>query len=246
MKIIMAFAMCVCAWAQSGLIRPQLGKMLDANGAVRTVYGIAASVTLGDAETTGVLSLACSNTVCLAKTETAIVSAGESVAAPGGPALFAFDGDAALVWFPQSRQLARWQGGVLTCSGVDTSVDAARTSACATSRDIDGEVLSIGVSAGAVRFAVRRRSGVWIVNQDGTVLDSLPRSTVAVMLIPGGVVYATESEIVIRNVQFPLAGVTAFSQMSGSYLAVRAGGVNYSLRIDEGREALFQLPGMPQ
>jgi hypothetical protein len=87
---------------------------------------------------------------------------------------------------------------------------------------------------------------VWIVNQDGGVVDSLPRSTVAVMLIPGGAVYATESEIVIRNVQFPLAGVTAFSQMSGSSLEVRAGGVNYSLRIDEGCEALFLLPGVHQ
>ena len=41
-----------------------------------------------------------------------------------------------------------------------------------------------------------------------------------------------------------LAGVTAFSQMSASYLEVRAGGVDYALRIQEGREALFQLPGV--
>jgi hypothetical protein len=240
MKIITAFAMCICAWGQSGLNRPQLGKMLDASGAVRTVYGIAASVTVGDPEMGGVLSSGCSNTVCLAKTETGIVSASGSVSAPAGPALFAFDGDAAFVWFPESRQLARWENGVL--SGVDTSVDAARTSACATSTDC--EVLSIGVNAGAVQFAVRRRSGVWIVNQDGGVVGSLPRSTVAVMLIPGGAVYATKSEIVIRNIQFPLAGVTAISQMSGSYLAIRAGGVDYSLRIQEGRETLFQLPGV--
>jgi hypothetical protein len=230
MKIILPLAMCVCAWAQSGLTRPQLGKMLDANGAVRTVYGIVASVTLGDAETTGVLSLACSNTVCLAKTETSVVSPSGSVNAPAGPALFAFDGDSALVWFPQSRQFAQWKNGLLN------SVNA----------NVEGDVLSIGVSAGAVRFAVRKRSGVWIVNQDGSIVDSLPRSTVAVMLIPGGAVYTTESEIVIRNARFPLAGVTAFSQMSGSALEVRARGVNYSLRIDEGREALFQLPGMPQ
>jgi hypothetical protein len=134
------------------------------------------------------------------------------------------------VWFPQSRQFAQWKNGLLN------SVNA----------NVEGDVLSIGVSAGAVRFAVRKRSGVWIVNQDGSIVDSLPRSTVAVMLIPGGAVYTTESEIVIRNARFPLAGVTAFSQMSGSALEVRARGVNYSLRIDEGREALFQLPGMPQ
>jgi hypothetical protein len=228
MKIITGFAICVYAWGQTGVGRPQVGKMLDENGAVRTVYGIAASVTVGDAEITGVLSSACSNTFCLAKTETSIVSASGSVAAPSGPALFAFNGDRAFVWFPQSRQLAEWQSGALIPAAAD----------------IDGEVLSIGVSAGAVQFAVRRRSGVWIVNQAGSVAGSLPRSTGPVMLIPGGAVYATESAIVIRNVQFPLAGVTAFSQMSGSYLEVRAGGTDYALRIQEGREALFQLPGV--
>ncbi len=227
MRILTAFAMCICAWAQT---RPQLGKMLDPNGAVRTVYGIASSVTVGDTEMTGVLSSGCSNTLCLAKTEASIVSAAGSTDAPAGPALFAFDGGAAIVWFPQSRQFARWVNGVLNVA--DTT--------------IDGEVLSIGVSAGVVQFAVRRRSGVWIVNQDGSVLDSLPRSTGPVMLIPGGAVYATNAEIVIRNIRIPLAGVTSFSQMSGSYLQVRAGGVDYSLRIDQGRETLFQLPGVSQ
>lgn len=204
--------------------------MLDANGAVRTVYGIAASVTLGDAETTGVLSSACSNTFCLAKTETSIVSSSGAVAAQAGPALFAFDGNTAFLWFPQSQQLAEWQNGTLT------PVDA----------NVDGEVLSIGATAGAVQFAVRRRSGVWIVNQDGSVAGSLPRATGPVMLIPGGVVYATKSEIVIGNLQLPIQGVTGFSQMSGSYLQVRAGGADYSLRIQQGREILFQLPGVSQ
>jgi hypothetical protein len=66
------------------------------------------------------------------------------------------------------------------------------------------------------------------------------------MLIPGGVVYATRSEIVIGDVRLALDGVTSFSWMSQSYLQVRAGGVDYSLRIDPGRETLFQLPGGSQ
>ena len=264
MKIITGFAICVCAWGQTGVGRPQVGKMLDENGAVRTVYGIAASVTVGDTEITGVLSSACSNTFCLAKTETSIVSASGSVAAPPGPALFAFNVNAAFVWFPQSRQLAEWQDGALTycrgaCgAGLQPAADFSRRDRAATAgsgfdvapptntqaADIDGEVLSIGVNAGAVQFAVRRRSGVWIVNLDGSVAGSLPRSAGPVMLIPGGAVYATESAIVIRNLQFPLAGVTAFSQISVGYLEVRAGGIDYALRIQEGREALFQLPGV--
>jgi hypothetical protein len=230
MKVITAFAICGCAWAQSGVDRPQLGKMLDANGAVHTVYGIAASVALGDAEAMDVLSSACSKTFCLAKTDTSLVTASGSVDAPPGPAMFAFDGDTAFVWFPRSRQLAQWQNSVLTL--IDSNVD--------------GEVLSIGANTGAVQFAVRRMNGVWIVNQDGSVAGSLPRSTRAVIFIPGGVVYATREEIVTGDLRFSLNGVTEFSQMSDSYLQVRAGGADYSLRIEKGRETLFQLPGVQQ
>jgi hypothetical protein len=227
-RFLIAFAVCTCAWAQ--IDRPQLGKMLDANGAVRTVYGIAASVALGDAEITGVLSSACSKTFCLAKTESSIVSALGNVAAPAGLALFAFDGDAAFVWFPQSRQLARWENGSLI------PLDAG----------VDGDVLSIRATAGSVEFAVRRQSGVWVVNLDGSVVDALPLSSGPLILIPGGVVYATADEIVIREVRIPLRRVTAFSRMAQGYVQVRADGVDYALRVEKGRETLFQLPGVSQ
>ena len=234
MKIFIAFALCGCAWAQSGVERPQLGKMLDASGAVRTVYGIAASVTLGDTEIARVLSSACSNTLCLAKTEAGIVSASGTAPAPAGPALFAFDGATVYVWFPQSRQLGVWQNGALAVP--------------LPSPDSHGgdEVLSIGATAGSVQFAVRRSTGIWIVNQDGSVAGELPRAAGAVMLIPGGAVYATRQGIAIHDLEIPLEGVAAFSWMSASYLEVRARGVNYALRIDPGRETLFQLPGASQ
>jgi hypothetical protein len=230
MKILTAFAISTCAWAQSGINRPNLGKMLDSNGAIRTVYGIAASVTLGDPEITGVLSQACSRKFCLAKTETSIASSSGSVEAPAGPALFAFAGNTAFVWFVESRQLAEWQNGVLT--PIDSS--------------IDGEVLSIRSSAGSVEFAVRRRSGAWLVKPDGSLVDSLPLSPGPLTLIAGGVVYATRDEIVIRDLRIPLDRVTSFSQMAADYLQVRAGGVDYALRVEKGRETLFQLPGVQQ
>jgi hypothetical protein len=231
MKILTLFTICASAWGQSGFVRPQLGKMLDASGAVRTVYGIAASVTMGDPETTGVLSSACSQNFCLAKTDAGIVSPSGAVDAPPGPALFAFDGDLAFVWFLKSRQLATWSADALTFIN----------------SDIDGEVLSIGVNAGAVQFAVRRFKGdVWLVNQDGSVTGALPPGTGAVMLIPGGVVYASREEIVVGSVRLPLHRVTGFSQMSAGYLQVRVDGANYSLRIEKGREMLFQLPGVGQ
>jgi hypothetical protein len=226
MRIVIILAISTCAWSQ--IDRPQLGKILDANGAVHTVYGIASSVSLGDPEITEVLSSGCSKTICLAKLEASIVSETGSSAAPTGPALFAFDGDAAFVWFPQARQLARWQNDVLTPVDVDVS----------------GEVLALRANAGAVEFAVRRETGVWIVQSDGGLTASLPHSAAQVMLLADAVVYATRDEIVIREVRIPLHHVTWFSQISSGYLQVRAGGTDYALRTDQGRETLFQLPAV--
>jgi len=271
MKILIAFTMCACAWAQSGLNRPHLGKMVDASGALRTVYGIASSVTLGDAEMTGVLASGCSNKICLAKTDQGIVSASGIAAAPAGQALFAFDGATAYIWFQESRQLAQWSNGTLVflprnaseprpAGAVSLSALEPRPSgavslsaleprpsgAVSGRRDPDGEVLSIGVNAGSIQFAVRRSTGIWIVNQDGSVAAALPRAAVSVMLIPGGAVYATPTAIAIHNLEIPLEGVSGFSWMSSSFLEVRAGGAAYALRIDPGRETLFQLPGVGQ
>ena len=118
-----------------------------------------------------VVSMGCSRTMCLMKMESALVSLASSVAgslpvvdAPAGPALFWFEGpvaggnvnvaganvnagsagNSALVYFPASRQLARWQNGQL--SPVDF--------------DVTGEILSIGeASDGTPQFAVRNSAG---------------------------------------------------------------------------------------
>lgn len=237
MKLLGLVSICVCGWAQSSsptnVDRPWIGKMLDASGAVRAVYGIAASVTPGETEAVGVLSSGCSKTFCLMKTEAGILSPLGSVDAPAGPALFAFEGDAAYIWFSRSRELAKWHEGALDFVPVATS-------------NLEGEVVSIGVTEGAVLFAVKRlRRDLWIVNLDGSAAGSLARATMA-MLIPGGAVYATRDEIVAGNNRLALQGVTGFSWMSEHYLQVRAGGMDYALRIDPGRETLFQLPGVSQ
>ena len=147
-------------------------------------------------------------------------------------------GATAWAWFPESRMLAQWINGSLVCA-----LEPRPAGAVSVRGDLDGEVLSIGVTAGSVQFAVRRSTGIWIVNQDGSVAGALPRAVGAAMLIPGGAVYATRTGIAIHDLEIPLEGVTSFSWMSVSYLQVRAGGMNYALRIDPGRETLFQLPG---
>jgi hypothetical protein len=176
------------------------------------------------------LSFGCSKTLCLQKTASNIVSPTGSAGAPDGPALFAFSATGAFVWFEQTNQLASWQNDALTF--IDASVE--------------GHVLAIGVSAGAVQFAVQRINGVWIVNQDGSAVSGLARTACAVMLTASGPVYAERGEVIVNGKRFALAGVTAMFQMSADYLEVRAAGVDYALRIDPGRETLFQLPGVSQ
>jgi hypothetical protein len=112
MKLPLFFLFVMVGWAQ--IEHPQLGLMLDANGAVRPVYGAAASATLGDPVLTGVLSFGCSARLCLLKTDTAIIASdGTSATAPTGTAIFAMDGASAYIYFPDSQQRARWRDGQL-------------------------------------------------------------------------------------------------------------------------------------
>jgi hypothetical protein len=87
------FFVAMCAWAQ--VETPRLGMMLDRTDARRPVFGVSASVALGEPEQTGVASMACSNTRC---------------AASVNPAVIAFDGDAVYVY--SNGQLTRDQSPV--------------------------------------------------------------------------------------------------------------------------------------
>ncbi len=112
MKIPLFLLFAMVGWAQ--IERPQLGLMLDANGALRPVYGTAASATLGDPVLTGVLSFGCSAQMCLMKTEVAIIASdGTSAAAPAGTAIFTMHGASAYIYFPGSEQWAHWRDGQL-------------------------------------------------------------------------------------------------------------------------------------
>ena len=210
--------------------------MLDANGVTRALYGIAGSTTLGDPIASGVLSSACSKRLCLAKTDAAIISSGESIDAPPGPALFALDHDAAFVYFPQTKQLARWHDGRLD------PVD----------QNVAGEVLSIRESEGGVEFAVRRDDGTAIVRADNGVIDSLPDATGAVMLLDRGrVLFSTVDAVMLRRadgsqIRFEIAGAEAFLALGEGYVQVRAGSSTYAIRLEAGQEKMFLLPEAPQ
>jgi hypothetical protein len=225
MRILLSLLSVGCAWAQ--ISQPKLGAMLSRDGSARDVLGVTGSVTLGDPVTTGVLSMGCSRTTCLLKTDSTIVSATGSVDAPPGPAIFSFDAGGALAFFPETRQLARWQNDSLT------PVDF----------DVSGEIIAIGDGL----FAVRRATGVWIVRDGDRAVQSLSHETRAALLFDGGILFATSRALILRRPNaseqsFAVEGVESLSWLGESYVQVRTHRLSYALRIDAGHERMSLLP----
>jgi len=227
MRRLLLIFCAVSAWAQSGIEVPAVGAIVDSSGALRQVQGVAGSFLLGPASMPGVLSAACTEQLCLAKTDSKIISATGETDAPPGPAIFGLSGDEAIVFFPEPRTFARWHADTLEL--LDWVVE--------------GEVLSIRRK----ETAVRRDGQVSIVHPDGTVVDSIADATGPLLLLPKGVVFATKDEIVLRQgnseVRFELAGSVSITAMGPRYAAIRTSAAVYALRIDPGRESLFLLPG---
>jgi hypothetical protein len=218
MKRILPIFIAVSAWSQSGIEVPSVGLIVDPSGSLRSVQGVAGNFMLGQAVATGVLSAACSERLCLAKTNLKILSATGQVDAPPGPAIFGFDGDHAIVFFAESRAFARWNKDQLD------PLDWAG----------EGEVLSIRVSDEGLEVALRRD---WAGVTNGSVL-----------LLKDGVLFATEDELILRRrdaseTRFELTGAESISAMGPHYAAIRAGAMTFALRLDPGHEQLFLLPG---
>jgi hypothetical protein len=217
-----------CVWAQSGLDVPVAGAMVDLAGKLRPVQGVAGNFWLGAATVSGVLSASCSGRLCLAKTDSKILSATGETDAPSGPAIFSVGADDAIAYFPETRTFARWHNDTL--NPLDWMVD--------------GEVLSIRAS----EIAVQRNDGVWIVRPDGVEVDWVAETGGPVLLLADGVLFATPDEVVLRRsdaseLRFPLTGAESITAMGTYYAAIRVGDSTYALRTEGGREQLFLLPG---
>lgn len=161
--------------------------------------------------------------------------AGGATPAPPGGAEIALDATGATVHFDRTGEFARWQNGLLT--QIDLRVD--------------GVVLSMASSSAGLSIAAERDGTIWIVSQDGAILDSLPEDASAVLLLPALTVYATQDSLTIRKpdgseLPFPAPGVGfgvgTLTAMGNGYVEARAGSTIYALRIVPGREQLFQLP----
>jgi hypothetical protein len=224
MKLFLFFLISASAWAQ--IERPSLGVMLDENGHARPVTGTPAAAALGDPLFGGrVISLACSQTTCLAKTETSVISStGETADAPPGTALIAFIGHVAYVYFVETRQFAIWFRGQLY------PFDFAA----------GGDVLSI--RANGFAYAIARNDGIWIGNQN------LGPAHAIFLLDDGGALLAVDGQVRLlradgTEIDFAVSGAGGFLRMSDRYIEVITDSGMWALDTQAGNEQIFLLPG---
>jgi len=218
MKRALLLLIASCAWSQSGIDVPAIGMIVDPSGSLRAVQGVAGNFLLGAPLAAGVLSAACSEQLCLAKTDSKILSATGQVDAPPGPAEFGFDRDTAVIFFPASQTFARWHDDTLEL--LDWAVDDA--------------VLSIRVGDHGIEIALRRD---WAGVTNGPVL-----------LLKEGVLFATADELLLRHrdgsvLTFELTDAESITSLGPHYAAIRALDRTFVLRLEPEHEQLFLLPG---
>ncbi len=211
---------------------PQIGEMLDGAEALRPVFGLAGNFSLGAARNERVLSVGCSAQLCLAKTDSKILSPTGSVAAPAGPALIAIQGNDAFVYLELSHWLVKWH---------DNSLDRLDW-------NVQGIPLSMRATTGGVEIAVRTADGVSIIQPDGAVVATIPDATGPVLLFDDGILLVAGQSLILRrpgvqDLSFGLPGVEALAALGEHYVQARVGAAFYALRTEVGREQLYALPG---
>jgi hypothetical protein len=246
--------------ALSPLDRPRIGYLLDSGGALRALYGTAANFILGEVLSSGNTTCASSNTATLVKTPEEVLLIGTDGevkarwAGPGGGAVFAFhaDGAAALVLFAEGPSLLR----VVEDRLEPVPVDMER---------LGGMVVAVAApDRASALMGVARGQEIWLVKvstESGQVLDErlLPGVAGRMHLLgDGSVLYTDHGDLVWRTrdgleKRFALeAGVDAFAPLGASWVAITArhadaeGLTRYGLRLDAGREGLYQLPEVAQ
>lgn len=242
--------------AQSPLDRPRIGYVVDSGAALRPLYGTAANFILGEVLFSGNTSCASSNTATLVKTPEAVLLIGTDGderarwAGPDGEAMFAFhaDGAAALVLIAVAPALLR----VVKNRLEPVPVDMER---------LGGKVVAVAApDRASALLGVARGEEIWLVKvstKSGEILDErlLPGVAGRVHLRgDGSVLYTDHGELVWRTCdgvekRFALeAEVDAFAPLGAAWVAITArhagadGLTHYGLRLDAGREGLYQLP----
>jgi hypothetical protein len=239
-------------WAQ--LAAPQVGFIQDSANALRPVYGLAGNFVLGDSIAANIESASFSGSFGMLKTASAIIVVdrqGQVVAsqdAPAGPALFAFSRNAApaLAYLPNANVLLQWIDGVLQQVPLDSPAI----------------ILSIAaVDPGQAAFILQRDDGLWdvrILLSTGEMISQtalLRVSAPALMLTTGELLYADAKGLVVRkpdgsekHIDAQLPPTFAFQQMGDGWIQVRnlATQQQYAVRLTDGKEQFYALPGVDQ
>ncbi len=233
--------------SQPAIAPPQLGWVRDANSGLRPVTGLAANFILGDSVTDGVVSSAFSGSFGIVKTDASVSVLdrdGQTVFradAEAGAALFAFadDGTPAFVYLTQSQTLLKWTSGRLEAAGFNLDI-------------LGGVVQAIASPArDLVTVVVKREDGLWRVDLDTGTQTLLPGIDGPVLLRNNGaLLYAGSQRVALRQANGsdqPIEGsvaVESFELMGKDWVHVteRDSSRHFAIRLEPGREQLYQLP----
>jgi hypothetical protein len=210
-----------------GVETPRVGKMVDAQGALRSVSGVAGNFLAGPVEAQGVVALDCSRQACITAPDTEVL---------------ATDGKRAVAYLPATSEFMGWNLG-----------GRSPPESFSWNPVTDGDkVLSLRLTLAGAEIAIRRGGAVWIVSQDGSALGTLPAdATGAVLLLDAGAVYARQDAVVVcradgTETSFPVQGIRALYRMSPDWVEAVAPGALYAVRTTAGREGAYVLPGGSQ
>jgi hypothetical protein len=256
--LLTLFMLAVAASAQPSIAPPQIGFLKDGSGSFRPVLGIAGNFLMGPPAYGAVANAAYSGSFGLVKTDTAILAIdnqGRAIAtmdAPGGPALFAFQGDGspAFAYLPGSHLLFEWIGAGFQMVPVNSRLFPA------------GAVRAIfAPDAAHVGLLVERLDGLQDIRilLDTGEADSeaaIPGVRGAVLILPAGqLIYTEMTGVVVRNadgVEVHIPGQISvhcsLAQMGAGWVEVtdHASSSRFAVRVNAGREGFFALPEVSQ
>lgn len=240
--------------AQPLLAPPQIGFIQDSGNALRPVNGIAGNFVLGDSTVGNVEAVSFSGSFGILKTYSTLSVVdrqGRVIAtqdAPAGPALFAFSrtGVPALVYLPEANALLQWTDGAFQAVPLDPQTNVVSIAA---------------VEAGQAAFILQRDDGLWDVRIrlfTGEVISQTALAGVTapvIMMATGNLIYADANGIVVRkpdgsekHIDAQLPPTFGFQQMGDGWIQLRdlATTQQYAVRLTDGKEQFYVLPGVDQ
>ncbi|MEQ1884363.1 MAG: hypothetical protein ABL967_04830 [Bryobacteraceae bacterium] len=229
--------------------QPVLGIMHDGNAALRPVYGIAASATLGGVAVENVDAFSCAHSQCFVQTLGSLwmydSSGSRSILdSISGPVPMALTNDGVLLYSSQTGELLRWN-----------PINGWASSTLPTTSD--HTILAFKPAGDGIDAAVRRDDGLWMehlaADASITTFSAIPEDAEnpvrAICLLDDGYLIATGHAVsLVRSdgsaQEFAIGGVRSFSAMSDSAVEAESSQGNWIFEQDAGKIRVSLLPGV--